>query len=341
MPSGRMSSGPMPDRICSTRAVPSWSNGAPTLRQPSTSPPGRLRPTWSRSALRSNRSGALVLGLLRRRRRRSLCCRSPMRPSPWRYAPGASVVPSPPRTLPRDSRGPKDRRRLSHGFSHVCAGSAGGALRLLVRVNPPKYREKTLIYARIGIFCACSLLGVGGADGVRRLTSRPADLYGIPDRGRIAPGAWADLLLFDPDTVGITPAERIADLPGGAAHDSPAHRRPWRVLQRRRGLRRRRLPHERPGAGAGAGPVRAVERGRSVGRVGRCASIRGSFFREAVSASWHIRRFTRRTRRERRPSSPSGSRPLPASAHPVDAETIDRDPRDPRAQPPLAGSRTS
>ena len=53
------------------------------------------------------------------------------------------------------------------------------------------------------------------ADGVRRLTSHPADLYGIPDRGRIAPGAWADLLLFDPDTVGVTAAERAADLPGG------------------------------------------------------------------------------------------------------------------------------
>ena len=53
------------------------------------------------------------------------------------------------------------------------------------------------------------------ADGVRRLTSRPADLYGIPDRGRIAAGAWADLLLFDPDTVGVTASERIADLPGG------------------------------------------------------------------------------------------------------------------------------
>ena len=53
------------------------------------------------------------------------------------------------------------------------------------------------------------------ADGVRRLTSHPADLYGIPDRGRIAPGAWADLLLFDPDTVGVTASERVADLPGG------------------------------------------------------------------------------------------------------------------------------
>ena len=53
------------------------------------------------------------------------------------------------------------------------------------------------------------------AEGVRRLTSHPADLYGIRDRGRIAVGAHADLLLFDPETVGVTPARRVADLPGG------------------------------------------------------------------------------------------------------------------------------
>src|SRR5262249_11830915 len=52
-------------------------------------------------------------------------------------------------------------------------------------------------------------------EGIRRLTSHPAGLYGIPNRGRIAVGAQADLLLFDPATVGITPAERVADLPGG------------------------------------------------------------------------------------------------------------------------------
>ncbi len=52
-------------------------------------------------------------------------------------------------------------------------------------------------------------------EGARRLTSHPADLYGIPDRGRIAVGAHADLLLFDPQTVGVSPAERVADLPGG------------------------------------------------------------------------------------------------------------------------------
>jgi N-acyl-D-aspartate/D-glutamate deacylase len=52
-------------------------------------------------------------------------------------------------------------------------------------------------------------------EGVRRLTSHPADLYGIQNRGRIAPGAQADLLLFDPSSVGVSPAERVADLPGG------------------------------------------------------------------------------------------------------------------------------
>ena len=53
------------------------------------------------------------------------------------------------------------------------------------------------------------------AEGIRRLTSHPADLYGIQNRGRIAVGAQADLLLFDAATVGVSPAERVADLPGG------------------------------------------------------------------------------------------------------------------------------
>ena len=53
------------------------------------------------------------------------------------------------------------------------------------------------------------------AEGVRRLTSHPADLYGIKDRGRIVPGAHADLMLFDPATVGVQPAYQLDDLPGG------------------------------------------------------------------------------------------------------------------------------
>jgi len=54
-------------------------------------------------------------------------------------------------------------------------------------------------------------------EGVRRLTSDPSRKYRIPERGRIAPGQWADLLLFEPAKVGITGLERVADLPGGGS----------------------------------------------------------------------------------------------------------------------------
>jgi len=53
------------------------------------------------------------------------------------------------------------------------------------------------------------------ADAVRRVTSLPAKLYGIEGRGLIAPGAHADMLLFDPATVGRGPVRRVNDLPGG------------------------------------------------------------------------------------------------------------------------------
>jgi len=53
-------------------------------------------------------------------------------------------------------------------------------------------------------------------EAVRRLTSDPAAFFGIADRGRIAPGLAADLVLFDPDSVGMAArAERLHDLPGG------------------------------------------------------------------------------------------------------------------------------
>ena len=51
---------------------------------------------------------------------------------------------------------------------------------------------------------------------VWRLTGQPASVFGIEDRGRIAPGAMADLVAFDADTVGDGPLRRVYDLPSGA-----------------------------------------------------------------------------------------------------------------------------
>ncbi|HSA51470.1 MAG TPA: D-aminoacylase [Yinghuangia sp.] len=52
---------------------------------------------------------------------------------------------------------------------------------------------------------------------VQMLTSDPARLFGLKDRGRIAEGCHADLVLFDPERVNSGPARLVRDLPG----DSP------------------------------------------------------------------------------------------------------------------------
>ena len=51
-------------------------------------------------------------------------------------------------------------------------------------------------------------------NAVRHLTDVPARLFGFTDRGRVAEGWHADLVIFDPDTVGATQIELVFDLPG-------------------------------------------------------------------------------------------------------------------------------
>jgi N-acyl-D-amino-acid deacylase len=66
-------------------------------------------------------------------------------------------------------------------------------------------------------------------EAVRRMTSDPADFFGIRDRGRIKPGLAADIVMFSAEEVssGARP-ERLYDLPGGAK----------RMVMRSRGVER-------------------------------------------------------------------------------------------------------
>ena len=47
-------------------------------------------------------------------------------------------------------------------------------------------------------------------EAVRRITSLPAETFRIPERGKLLPGFWADVVVFDP--------ERVKDL---ASYDDP------------------------------------------------------------------------------------------------------------------------
>lgn len=53
-------------------------------------------------------------------------------------------------------------------------------------------------------------------DAVWRLTGHPAEVFGLDGRGVVRENAYADLVAFDPEEVGVHSLERVADLPGGA-----------------------------------------------------------------------------------------------------------------------------
>jgi N-acyl-D-aspartate/D-glutamate deacylase len=52
-------------------------------------------------------------------------------------------------------------------------------------------------------------------EAVWRLAGQPAAVFGIPRRGALRPGHFADLVLFDPARVQRGPKRRVFDLPGG------------------------------------------------------------------------------------------------------------------------------
>ena len=51
---------------------------------------------------------------------------------------------------------------------------------------------------------------------VHMLTQRPAQIFGIEDRGTLSDGGWADVVVFDMENVGHEGKRRVYDLPAGA-----------------------------------------------------------------------------------------------------------------------------
>jgi N-acyl-D-aspartate/D-glutamate deacylase len=51
---------------------------------------------------------------------------------------------------------------------------------------------------------------------VRKLAGEPADMFGFARRGYLREGAFADVTVFDPDTVGTGPTRRVRDFPADA-----------------------------------------------------------------------------------------------------------------------------
>ena len=64
-------------------------------------------------------------------------------------------------------------------------------------------------------------------EAIRRLTSGPARIIGLRDRGTLAPGLRADVNVFDPEQVAECQPELVHDFPGGAP----------RFIQRSRGYK--------------------------------------------------------------------------------------------------------
>ena len=52
-------------------------------------------------------------------------------------------------------------------------------------------------------------------EAIWRMTGQPAELFGLTRRGTLQPGKVADIVAFDPETVGETPLKRVYDFPAG------------------------------------------------------------------------------------------------------------------------------
>jgi N-acyl-D-amino-acid deacylase len=107
-----------------------------------------------------------------------------------------------------NSREDRMRELLNNKSVLMALGDGGAHVDMLCDAGYPTYLLGTWVREKEAVTLE---------EAVRRLTSDPADLFGLRDRGRLAKGVPADVTIFDPSTIGSkNHGERRYDLPGGA-----------------------------------------------------------------------------------------------------------------------------
>ena len=120
---------------------------------------------------------------------------------------------------------------------------------------------------------------------VHKLTAELADLFGASNRGRLVPGAAADVVVFDLDTLDPGPLRRVRDLPGDEERliaDEPTRDRARAASTALPITAPRRIAgahHDRTPRTAGAG---RRERRSCAGRPATCGSRRSTTRRPRV-----------------------------------------------------------
>ena len=108
------------------------------------------------------------------------------------------------------SRGHDDTSRigpmLAHPLVHIGASDGGAHLASFATYGDTGYLFSEFVRA-------AGALSLEAA--VRKITSDTAEIWGLKERGRLQPGWAADVVIFDPDTIGRGEERPVFDMPGG------------------------------------------------------------------------------------------------------------------------------
>ena len=195
-------------------------------------PPGRLRPLRHRRHVLRRQRGPQGPGRRRRRRRAG--------PGPVRHAASRSWSTTTSRTVLWPMPTDNDDESWAHAAGGV--GRRPRHARRLRRRRPPRPHVRRAVHdplpRRLPPRPQARAARAGRADDHRRAGR---SCSACTTAGVLAEGFHADLVVFDPETIGAEHATLVDDLPGGHA---PSHRRRQRHRPRPR-QRRRDRPRQR------------------------------------------------------------------------------------------------